>query len=65
MGVTGPKIILSADPTVILPAADAGTVDGLMAECALKPDGQYICFTLRPWPGFEEKTGALAAGDPE
>ncbi len=62
MGVTGPKIILSADPTVILPAADAGTVDGLMAECALKPDGQYICFTLRPWPGFEEKTGALAAG---
>ena len=62
MGVTGPEIVLSADPTVILPAADAGTVDSLMEERGLRKDGAYICFTLRPWPGFEEKTKALAAG---
>lgn len=62
MGVTEPEIILSADPTVILPAADRETVDGLMEECGLRPDGRYICFTLRPWPGFEEKTEALAQG---
>lgn len=62
MGVTGPEIILSADPTVILPAADEGTADALMAQGGLEKDGNYICFTLRPWPGFEEKVDAFAAG---
>ena len=55
MGVTRPEIILSADPTVILPAAPGAVVDGLMESLGLDPRGRYIGFTLRPWPGFEDK----------
>ena len=55
MGVTAPAIVLSADPTVTLPAADPHTVDGLLENAGLDPQGKYIGFALRPWPGFEEK----------
>lgn len=63
MGITRPEILLSADPTVILPAAANEVVDGLMEGHGLDPNGRYVCFTLRPWPGYEEKApvfGALA-----
>ena len=60
MGVTHPQIILSADPTVILPAADPATVDGILENEKLDPAGSYIGFTLRPWPGFESKAQILA-----
>lgn len=62
MGVTQPEVIVSADPTVILPAADEAVVDKLMVERGLEKDGRYIGFTLRTWPGFEEKAEAFAAG---
>ena len=55
MGVTRPEIILSADPTVILPAAPPQVIDGVLEGQGLDPAGRYIGFTLRPWPGFEEK----------
>lgn len=61
MGVTSPEIILSADPTVILPAAPAEVVDGILENEGLDPGGKYIGFTLRPWPGFEEKAPIFAA----
>jgi polysaccharide pyruvyl transferase CsaB len=54
MGVTHPEIILSADPTVILPAAPSAMVDGLLEAAGLDPAGRYIGFSLRPWPGFEK-----------
>lgn len=63
MGVTAPDIRLSADPTVILPAAGSEIVDGLMESHGLDPNGKYIGFTLRPWAGYETKApvfGALA-----
>ena len=55
MGVTNPEIILSADPTVILPAAPEQVVDGILESQGIDPRGRYIGFALRPWPGFEEK----------
>ncbi len=55
MGVTAPEIILSADPTVILPAAPPQVIDGVLESEGLDPQGRYIGFALRPWPGFEEK----------
>lgn len=63
MNITRPEVFLSADPTVILPAADPEVVNGLMESHGLDPQGNYIGFTLRPWPGYEEKApvfGALA-----
>lgn len=61
MGVTKPKIILSADPTVILPAAPPEVIDGMLEREKLDPNGKYIGFTIRPWPGFEEKAKVFAA----
>ena len=61
MGVTNPKIILSADPTVILPAAPEQVVDGLLESQGIDPRGRYIGFALRPWPGFEEKASLFGA----
>ena len=63
MGITHPAVFLSADPTVILPAAGREIVDGLMESHGLDPTGKYIGLTLRPWPGYEAKApvfGALA-----
>ena len=61
MGVTRPEIILSADPTVILPAAPAPVVDGLLESQGIDPHGKYIGFALRPWPGYESKASVFAA----
>ena len=61
MGVTRPEIILSADPTVILPAAPDTVVDGLLESQGIDPSGKYIGFALRPWPGFEAKAPIFAA----
>ena len=61
MGVDHPEIILSADPTVILPAAAPQVVDGILEREGLDPNGSYIGFTLRPWPGFKEKAEIFAA----
>ena len=55
MGVTAPRIVLSADPTVTLPAAESAVVDGILESAGLDPAGRYIGFSLRPWPSFEEK----------
>lgn len=63
MGITNPEVFLSADPTVILPAASSEVIDGLMESLGLDANGKYIGFTLRPWPGYDAKApvfGALA-----
>ena len=51
MGVNRPEILLTADPTVTLPAASPEAVDGVMESRGLDPKGRYIAFLLRPWPG--------------
>ncbi len=61
MGIDRPPILLTADPTVILPAAPPEAVDGVMESRGLDPRGRYIAFLLRPWPGFDAKTEALAS----
>ena len=61
MGVTRPEILLSADPTVILPAAPEQVVDGILESQGLDPKGRYIGFALRPWPGFEQKAAVFGA----
>ena len=61
MGVTKPEIILSADPTVILPPAPEQAIDGILESQGIDPKGNYIGFALRPWPGFEDKASVFAA----
>ena len=61
MKVTHPEVILSADPTVILPAAPEPVVDGILESQGIDPNGKYIGFALRPWPGFEAKAPVFAA----
>ena len=61
LGVTEPRISLSADTTVILPSAPADVVDGILESCGIPAHGNYIGFVLRPWPNFEEKVKDIAA----
>lgn len=61
LGVTQPKIALSADTTISLAAAPDDVVDGILASRNIPPRGNYIGFILRPWPGFEERAKDIAA----
>ena len=60
-GVTEPEIILASDPALTLPAAPAEEVDEALKAAGASPDGKYICFALRLWPGFDKKAGVFAA----
>ena len=59
MGIDAPEIVLSSDPTVILPAAEPEVVDGMLESRGLDPNGKYIGFTLRPWPGYDEEKARI------
>ena len=59
MGVNAPDIRLSADPALTLPPADDVLVDSTFLSHGVPPHGEYICFALRSWPGFEEKLPAI------
>ena len=63
MHITKPKILLSADPTVILPPASPEVIDALMESNGLDPKGSYLGLSLRSWRGYPAKAhlfGALA-----
>ena len=61
MGVKKPVICLSADPTVILPAAPRPVIDSILEKNGLDPAGRYLGLSVRPWPGFREKAWVFAA----
>lgn len=60
-GVEKPEILLSSDPALVLPPAEERQALQYLARHGLSPEGKYICFMLRNWPGFSEKAGAFAA----
>ena len=51
---------LTADPPLTRPPAGPEQEDSLMLSHGVPTEGKYICFALRHWQGFEEKTGAFA-----
>ncbi len=55
MGVTEPEILLAADPALTLRPASEEKTDSVLLRAGIPPHGNYICFALRPWPGFQEK----------
>ncbi len=59
-GVTRPRVKLSSDPALVLPAASQAEADRFLRSQGLNPQGRYICFLLRSWRGFGEKAGILA-----
>lgn len=59
-GVTKPEILLCSDPALVLPPAGEAQALAYLNRHSLDPQGPYICFMLRSWPGFAEKAGAFA-----
>ena len=55
MGVTKPEILLTADPALTLSAANSDEIDSVLLRSGIPPRGNYLCFALRNWKGFEEK----------
>lgn len=60
LGVRKPEIMLSSDPTLTLPMADEERILAELHRRDIDPDGRYICFALRTWNGFAEKTDCFA-----
>lgn len=60
-GVTKPEVILSSDPAMILEPAPERDISSVMESAGLRADEKYICFCLRRWPGFQEKSPIFAA----
>ncbi len=60
LGVTAPRVTLSADPALGLLAAPAEQIDSFLLSQELAPEGEYIAFSLRRWPGFAEKAPVFA-----
>lgn len=55
MGVTEPRVYVTADPALLLQPGSVGAVDGFLLNNNLDPSGNYALFVLRPWKGFERK----------
>ncbi len=61
MGVTKPEIILSADPALTLHRAPEEETDAVLQRAGIPPRGQYICFALRHWKGYDQKAPLFGA----
>ncbi|MGI5971152.1 MAG: polysaccharide pyruvyl transferase CsaB [Oscillospiraceae bacterium] len=61
MGIIRPELILSSDPALTLPPAPPEIVSDELERSGIDPDGKYICFSVRRWPGFNEKIPVFAA----
>nr|WP_325229584.1 polysaccharide pyruvyl transferase CsaB [uncultured Oscillibacter sp.] len=61
MGVDKPEIQLTADPALTLAPAAAEKTDSVLLRAGIPPRGKYLCFALRPWPGFQEKAPLFGA----
>ena len=59
MGVTRPRITVTADPALLLRPASAGAVDSYFLSNDLDPAGQYAMFVLRPWKNLDAHLQAI------
>ena len=56
MGIDRPETRLTADPALILRPSPAEKTDSVLLRAGIPPHGKrFICFALRPWPGFQER----------
>lgn len=61
MGVRSPEITLTADPALTLEQAPAEETAAVLRRAGIPPQGSYLCFALRRWPGYEEKAPLFGA----
>ena len=61
MGVVRPRILLTADPALTLHRASDDVIDSILLRAGIPPHGDYLCFALRRWKGYEDKTSVFAA----
>lgn len=61
MGVRSPEIMLTADPALTLEKAPEEETESVLLRAGIPPQGNYICFALRKWPGFAEKAPLFGA----
>ncbi len=57
LGVTKPRIHLTADPALLISAEDTN----YLHTCGLDPKASYALFSLRPWDGYREEDLIRAA----
>ncbi len=60
LGITGPKLIVSSDPALSLPCASSDRISEEFEKYELDPAGEYVCFSVRSWEGFEQKAHIFA-----
>ncbi|MFR3920759.1 MAG: hypothetical protein ACLTYN_01060 [Dysosmobacter welbionis] len=58
--MTEPEVLLTADPALILQKAPDDETDSVLLRAGIPPHGNYLCFALRRWKGFEEKAPSSA-----
>ena len=61
LGVSGPEVILAADPALTLRPHEDAVARSVVLTAGLDPAADYVGFILRPWPGFDEKVPEFAA----
>lgn len=59
-GVVKPKMIVSSDPALTLPRASDDRIDEELSKYGLKPQGEYVCFSIRSWTDFSSKAAEFA-----
>ncbi len=60
LGVTKPEIHLTADPALLINPPDSALLRASLREDGLEENTRYMMLAVRPWHGFEERTGAFA-----
>ena len=60
LGVNGPKLIVSSDPALSLPASSSDRVSEELSKYGLDSEKKYVCFSVRSWAGFAQKASIFA-----
>ena len=59
MGVTQPRIVLSADPALTLHPAPAEETSQVLTRAGIPLQGRFVCFALRDWKGYRRKASVF------
>ena len=61
MGVRREDVHLTADPALLLEGPAPEKAAAIVRQLGVDPDGRYVMFALRPWPGVEAHMADFAA----